>query len=316
MSFLRAVVLVGCCASLGMCPAPLRQAWQRAITEEIKPFQKLSQEDLEFSQSLFRRTLAASETGADFEKLAELWQVLGFNLESYSEAQQSFWLLRKVEHDRAGEGVFILRVGRPTETQQLLLQAPHSVTDYHTGDIVFELFSTSSAKAAAWNTRPRRTLCESGCTDLTHRDDSVFHVFTLAFASEFPRSLTVQIHGFSQSKRKTLAGREAEFIISSGSPQSSSLSKNLAETLAKRFEKDDVRLFGAAEAHRSVSELGATKNLQFQALQTFDYNGFLHIELSRELRQRLSDSVTSRNLLLASLKDAEEEIPQSVEEKG
>ncbi len=303
---LQALVIVGTFASFGMCPTVLKQAWDEAIVEEVKPFQPLSREDLSLIESLFRRTLHASEQTKQLDSLLELWQIFGFTLQEYKSEDETFWLLRKTEPELPGEGVFLFRVAQSQATHSTLLQAPHSVSDFHTGEIAFELFSVSKAKAAAWNSRPRKTVCRDGCTDLTHRDDSAFHALTLAFAKEVPHSTTVQLHGFSQEKRRSAAGQEAEIIVSSGSLQMSPRAVRIVEALRKSFEGHDVKLFGAKEPEISIAELGATLNLQNRDLRALDYEGFLHLEFCRETREQLKTSKSKRALLLGCIEELEE----------
>lgn len=206
-------------------------------------------------------------------------------------------LLREPAGERTGLGSYLLRRGGAA----LLLQAPHADTDLDTGRLVELLMTEGDAAAAAWNSVPRAY--EAGgrrvAADLARAPESLFNALALAFAELRPGGLVVQIHGHARERRRTEAGRTADVILSAGSREPSAVARAVAACLAERWPEEVVRLFP-----EQVEELGATANATGRALQAEGFGGFLHLELSRELRRRLVADRAARDGLTACLRAA------------
>ncbi|MWJ28476.1 hypothetical protein GPM19_09700 [Halomonas sp. ZH2S] len=187
---------------------------------------------------------------------------------------------------RRGRGFFAARTGGGTP---LLIQAPHQYYDLRTGTLARKLFLESNAMAAAWNTTHRY---HSDDTDLVHIADSYLHALSRAFADVHPKGRILQLHGFSSAKRESLAGREAQAILSDGSSYPSKALARLTDCLSQRL---DIR---ALLYPRDVRELGATTNTLAADLRRRGFEGFVHLELDAELRKRLVRDADARNILI------------------
>jgi len=91
----------------------------------------------------------------------------------------------------------------------------------------------------------------------------------------------IQLHGFSNVRRKTRKAQDADFIISSGDKGSHLLASSIYQCLQENF--DNAYLFG-----KNIYELGATENFLNLALQDLGYaENFVHIEISLPQRKKL-----------------------------
>lgn len=208
-------------------------------------------------------------------------------------APQPFTVLLEREDNKRGRGLLALR---PNGGSALMLQIPHSFKDELTRDIGLALFAEGRAAAAVWNTVPRRyphggTLVDA---DMAHLDDTYFQVLSEAWGEVRPRSHILQIHGFAQSKRRSRAGNAADAIISSGgapTPEVLRMARCLRQSLVPT-----LRIYPT-----EVDELGGTTNRIGQTLRARGYPGFIHLELSRPLRERLAGDAAARKQLLGCL---------------
>lgn len=198
-------------------------------------------------------------------------------------------LLQEGQEHR-GLGLFALRCGA---ARPWVFQAPHSFHDRHTGRLVRNLFGSSGARAAAWNTvhryrsRPDEDPREQiHPADVTREYGSTFHAVTVAMATAAPALRFIQVHGFAGE------GRDWDAIISTGDPEDPPA--GVADSLAAAFGR--VAAYG-----RDVHVLGATTNVQGKVLSRWSDRRFLHLELSLELRSRLSESREARRPLIDAL---------------
>lgn len=240
---------------------------------------------------LFERIIAGSTSP---ELLREM-KHLGFLFEERTSSdEESLIFIREAPERAEGRGFYVIsQRGWP-----VLLQAPHRYMDVGTGAIVARLMEEHNFKAAAWNTVPRWYEGTSGRVDadLAHTEVSHFNAFGMAFARVFPEGRVVQIHGFSQDKRRTASGRSASIIVSSGTRSPGVAAHAIANCLALMLPSETVLLFP-----RQVNELGATTNTNAQALRTAGFVNFVHIELSRELRENLLVDSDLRGILAGSI---------------
>lgn len=169
-------------------------------------------------------------------------------------------------------GEFSVRCFR--QAYPIFIQAPHGITDLKTDGIARRLFSTGQFAALAINGVSRK----SG--DQAHVHNASFQLSAAEFVNQ-TNGVVVQLHGFSQSKRRDPNARDASVIISNGTNESSTHTRRVAACLGSIFPKvlvypDDTR------------ELGGTTNTVGKHLRTLGRNNFFHIELSYETRQRLA----------------------------
>jgi hypothetical protein len=188
-----------------------------------------------------------------------------------------------------GGGEYILRDTGP-DTVPLLIAAPHRGSDRFTGPLAMRTFVEVGAVAAAWNTVPRNGgPCGAPNSDLARLARHPFTAFTLAFASTYPQGRVVQLHGFHPARRTTAAGRAATMILSNGSDQVTPAVDAIGRCLTRAFPNDSIAIYPT-----DVSELGARSNVQGQQLRATGFAGFVHVELSLEIRQQLTTSNAMR----------------------
>ncbi len=185
---------------------------------------------------------------------------------------------------RAGGGVYVFKCGTPGP---LIVQTPHSFYDEGTLGIGLVLAAHPSARALFVNTvhryggapPPRKGGDESdgaGKADLAHQAAAHFQCFTEALAS--PTAVVLQVHGFA-----SVSGLpEAQVVLSDGSEKPPPPLDSLAGRVKTWLKgKSHVLVYP-----RDVRRLGATTNVQGKLVR--EKGGrFVHVELSRTLRDRL-----------------------------
>ncbi|MDF1881521.1 hypothetical protein JHD50_09440 [Sulfurimonas sp. MAG313] len=170
-----------------------------------------------------------------------------------------------------GGGFYIIN---ETSTSGSMLSAPHRFHDFKTGSISYKLMIKGNYKAAAFNTVHRKIM------DAAHTQVTLFNAFHIAFSRTYPQEAIYQLHGFSNKKRSTLAGQEADIIISNGSRYTNKRMQIIQKCLIKTDKK--VALYG-----KNIFELGGTKNIQYKTLSQESYRNFVHIELNLYTRKEI-----------------------------
>jgi len=176
-----------------------------------------------------------------------------------------------IHNELNSQGYFLLK----PKGLNYILQAVHAHDDLLTGDIVTLLMQNSnSAKYATISSSSRNLLDASAQQTLSNAVAE-----KLIVSDEI--ATVVQIHGFSQERRKTRKAKNADIIVSAGDKESSYLANSIYQCLTESF--DNTYLFG-----KNIYELGATENFLNLKLQDQGYDkNFIHIELSLPLRKTL-----------------------------
>jgi len=183
-------------------------------------------------------------------------------------------MVHERDPDRRGRGVFAFREGTTSVT---ILQAPHTRNDLGTGLITGAWMAHLDMRAAAWNTISRRG---APGADLARARRSYFTAFTEAAIDTLLVPAVIQLHGYVPERRATRAGRDSRAIISSGQRATNRPARDIARRLSRHIAP--VRLFP-----RDIDELGATRNPVGSLLQRRGRGAFVHVELARDLRERL-----------------------------
>lgn len=236
---------------------------------------------------LFSALLQAPSNMASLQKQAqalqmELRQIDGITI-----------LMEQAEAQR-GRGLYAFRSTKAAH----ILQVPHAFKDEMTRDIGLALFAEGPFAAVGFNTVPRSFTDANEVevvADLTHIPDTYFLEFAKAAAQALPNSKSLQIHGFDQSKRKTKNLAASDIILSAGHKQPPASLQQGHKKLQQSMQTG-VTLYAD-----EVKELGATTNLQAQALRAIGYQNFMHIELSRPMREALRSEAKQRQRFLTSL---------------
>jgi len=258
---------------------------EQASIERV--YQHISPAEMRQVEYLFLRMFQGERSA----QLRQEWLMLSYHMQLINDRGTEFLVLYESEGRRIGRGLYVFRQSLP---QPIVLQAPHSFKEYHTRQIVLEMMRESNVAAAAWNTVPR-SINQYGSVinaDLAHQEFSFFKAFSRAFALHYANGRILQIHGFAQQKRTTRAGATAAMIISSG---------RQIPTPAVLAAGQCLKLHIPGPVHiypRDVSELGATTNAIGRALMQLGHAGFLHLEISREIRERLRHEGSLRQSVL------------------
>ena len=236
-------------------------------------------DDFVATQEMFARQLAGDPVADDFVARA------GFTRQTMPDAPGTV-LMAEEPGQCGGRGVYWLRHdGAP-----IALTAPHRGSDRNTGALAAALFAEMRASGAAWNSAPRRANDTCGnAIDLAQVRTHPFSAFALAFAQTFPRGLVVQLHGFEVNYRDDVRARDAAMILSDGSQTPPDRLRDLADCLSIAFAPASVLLYPG-----DTRELGATGNAQGQLLREVGFDGFVHIELSAQMRTRLVSDAAER----------------------
>jgi len=239
---------------------------------------------------------------ADYQTLVAEWHklrmeltIIQFQKANSTDQQQNWWVLKERDDAKRGRGLYLFNP--LAEARQLAIQAPHSFFDKHTRAINVRMFETGRIAAAAWNTIRRSEV------DLAHHRFHYLNAFTSAWANAHSNGSIVQLHGFSNDKRQTKAGKVADLIVSDGTRYPSAQVRRLAITANEKLnasshtsEPLDVMLYPF-----DCDELGATSNSQGKLLRAAGQTGFVHLEMSPALRERLRRNASVTDDLLKSI---------------
>jgi hypothetical protein len=206
------------------------------------------------------------------------------------------WLLAEVHEQRRGAGAVVLR---PGAASPVLVEAPHTFFDVGTLPIALAAFDAGRCRALLINTvhryASRRGDVDTGSddddggvvSDVAHAPSSFFLAAHRVLLGSAPPLRTVQLHGFADDKAPG-----ADLILSAsgtGGPVDA-VATRLREVLGEGVRRypQDVRI------------LGGTKNVQAAASREAAAP-FLHVEMSRSLRDRLVNDADLRRRVGAAL---------------
>lgn len=261
----------------GIIPQAFTTVWKKASTVS---YQAPSANDAEAARGLFERLLKG-ERGDPLRRQAAQ---LGWEMRSEKSAGTDWTVLVEPASERAGRGMYAF-----SDKGRHALQAPHVPSDGLTGDILVRFAGDGLPRALAWNTVHRKQ------ADLAHLDYTYFNAFALAYARAFPNERIFQLHGFDSDRRKSGAGADSAAIISATIDRPPPALREAVSCLKKRVA-EKTRLYGV-----DVRELGGTTNSGAKALRQAGYADFVHIELDRDLRERLLNSAADRQAFFECL---------------
>jgi hypothetical protein len=235
----------------------------------------------------------------------------GFAIERWQVGGEHYLALVEARDRPRGGGAYIIRVAPAESGPVLLLQAPHAYFDVGTGDLAAELFFQPPPgprpRALFTNTIHRyqrgpgdKQKRKHNPADVAHNADHAFNVATEAFAIAARHIRLVQLHGFGNLERASVDDDEVvsdtAMVVSAGdSAGSSPWSSRVASELRAIFGDGVVRF------PEDVRKLGATTNVQNRTLRTLGGHHFLHVEMSRVVRDRLAASRDLRERLATAL---------------
>lgn len=248
---------------------PLRQGgvtrvpYRAGSSEELETHRHWVNEQLRFATQGAAPRLPAP-TGFRSTRVAEWGLLLGEELQS-----------------RRGAGALVLRTGA---ARPVLIEVPHGFYDEGTLDIGIEVFISSGARGLLVNTVHRNrvpvTPADAGAapagsppSDVAHAEASFFLTTHAACVDLLPALEVVQLHGFADAAVPT-----ADAIVSAAGSRADPV------PAARALERElGIR---ALAYPTQVRVLGGTLNRQ--AKYSIAAGGsFLHVELSRSVRDRL-----------------------------
>lgn len=252
--------------------------------------------DAQRARALFARTfeVAANPDEAVLHALVTDWAAEGFDMNRIGVSAANAYAVVERAARREGRGFYVFRCGGGA----WVLQAPHRPSDLHTGEIALRLFEEGRFAAAAWSTVPRRQKqANTGIdADLAHHDDTVFTAFAQAAAQREDTRGLLQLHGFDAESRADVLPAGTGMIVSSGAKRLHGSAAALAARLAA------VDAFGARRYPDEVRTLGGLTNSSVAALRAQGREAlFVHLEISRALRERLRDEAGLRGRLIETL---------------
>lgn len=241
---------------------------------------------------------------------------VGFRIETWTIEGERYVALLEAPGKARGAGAYIFRVAPASGEPAILLQAPHSYYDIGTGRLAAELFFTPKKgvrpRALFVNTIHRYQLApgdkgkrSKNPADVAHNREHAFSIATQAFLVAADSARVIQLHGFGSRSDDGDGDVDGDgdanaigMVVSAGDAEKSSpWSAAVAAALVgpfgpaiKRFPED-------------VRVLGATTNVQGQLMRARTANGFVHIEMSAEMRKQLARDAALRATLAAALFD-------------
>lgn len=204
---------------------------------------------------------------------------------------------------RRGGGIYIFRRGEVP--RERIVQVPHSFFDVGTLEIGLELAAAAQARALFVNTIHRYEggkppsadddEPQASPADVAHNEHAFFQAFTLAALRGLVRPQIIQVHGFADGGIADCPN--AAVVISAGAaPAGAQEAAQVAARLGALLGGGRVLLFP-----RDTQRLGALKNVQGRAVSAAAGATFLHIEISRTLRDQLNRDSSLRRAFAAAV---------------
>ena len=216
----------------------------------------------------------------------------GFALERISDV----WLLSETPEMRRGAGAIALRIGRAAP---VLVEAPHTFFDMGTLPVALDAFDAGRCRALLINTVHRyasgRQEAEvpegeedrgDALSDVAHAASSFFLAAHRSLLTAEPGAWTVQLHGFADDRAPSV-----EVILSASvtpaplAPVAARARAVLGDTI--RRYPDEIRILGALTNVEAAASRDAAAP-------------FLHVEMSRSLRDRLTADAPLRRRVAAA----------------
>ncbi len=208
-------------------------------------------------------------------KIEHLCAPINFNVEETS----NYIIVR----GKQTQGHFDVKLGK--SKNNLFIQAPHIWSDEGTGALLEKLKKKINPRISFKNSVHRNNKTQlkkhSGVNfDLGKRKESILFLLSKEFINEYPKGSIIQLHGFASEKRKTIKGKNADIIISSGSYMQSKRVKKLSKCLKNKSGGLQVFSFPS-----EVTELGGTKNILSSLSKLNGKSLFVHFEMSKRYRE-------------------------------
>jgi len=208
----------------------------------------------------------------------------------------TLWLLQELPRRKRGAGVVIVR---PSRGAPLLVEAPHTFFDEGTLEIALATFHGIRARALLVNTMHRYATVRQGvrtspdvpqdaASDVAHDPNTFFGAAHEALLAVKPLT-TLQIHGFADD---TAPG----VMVVVSAARTIGDAPAVARALRDALGDDVVRVYP-----EEIDVLGGTSNVLAKVSRELGLP-FLHLELSRSLRDTLRHDPAAMERFVAALR--------------
>lgn len=277
------LLLAGWAAGCGACPLPELRADLSVFDPTFVP---LSAPDLASARRWWQQI-------GEPDAAAPEWRVAGFVSEplrvpgTCANKQRLWWLRRSVGGPAQGQPTAAWRFG---PALPLAVQAPHQGSDRLTGRLARQWFEEAPIAAGFWNRALRSApSADLRPADLTHRADHLLQAAAEGLAAH-PQYRFVQLHGFESRARAT----RYQVILSHGRAKATPGLRHIAACLQRTLAAP-IAVFPD-----DASFLGGTRN---ELAAVLPAGRFVHVEMSIELRQRLTGQRATRALFFGCFSD-------------
>jgi hypothetical protein len=185
-----------------------------------------------------------------------------------SQTGNKYYVLMENPTANKGWGSYLFPAERSPSPTQVVLEAPHPVTDFNSQEIAYKIFTSAYPQVTALLVSGvERTFGPNGQTDMAHRTQSIFETAHEAFAKT--GSVAIQIHGFDALQHAT----EPMVVLSDGDGGINGALQSIASNL--EAANLSVGVFDGF----THEKLGAQSNVQGRYATAFGA-GFVHSEIS------------------------------------
>jgi hypothetical protein len=276
----------------------------RAARERNRRYLLPSPEELAELKTAARALIAAVVAGHETSDAVERLRHIGFVVVATRIGTAPALAIVEEPRRRQGRGCYVFRCGAVAEER--IIQVPHSFFDEGTLSLGIEAARTSAARALFVNTvhrfggaHPPQNRDESlppslAFADVAHASASAFLAVTAATLEALPTSTLFQLHGFFDRGDDQA---KAEVVVSPGAAASGAgRAAAIVDELRQLLGADAAWLYP-----RDIHRLGGMTNRQGALVADHPPARFLHIELSRGLRDRMSADVRLRRHIARAL---------------
>lgn len=228
-------------------------------------------------------------------RATKLARMAGLELAAIEIGGVRLWVASEAADDVRGRGAYVVRRG---PASPLLLSVPHSFHDIGTDEIGLALLLRSGevvVRGLFVNTVHRHRQADGRKIDLDDNPADAAHAPDHPLARATRRAMKraelalIQLHGFS------LLPHDPAVILSSGTRKPSPYVEAVAGSLRAAMPEFPIGVFGIDASH-----MGGLENVQGQAARELG-RCFVHVEIGRELRDRLVEDEALRDELARGL---------------
>lgn len=229
----------------------------------------------------------------DIVRAAEIAAANNYKLFQYTDRKDKdaqSYMLRESDPIIKGWGLYFFRIGT---SSNVVIEAPHPLSDENTPQIAMQLYRALDARALLI-AGAHRDANRDGSSDITHASQTVFQaIHETLVSSDTP--VVLQIHGFSAGKHpgypQVVLGHNLDVLMNSQTPPAepqTSAEQELLNRLADSLIAEEVSV-GICDGN-SWQDLCGEKNVQ---AKTMHGSVFIHIELDEAMRGRKSKMLIS-----------------------